>query len=178
MKKGLAKLQTIGNIFNLTMRLLTYLQNKQRKKQKNKLNCVILKTLHCERIASKITFCDLPISRIACPKQRGRYMFNTLAVNLTVFIKHQWYFDYKMSILLLNMQHSLRWTDFNLFNESNIHKLTRPNVVKSYSSQLIITIMIRGKNILICKKMSIAIPHFSPCQFYLNFRQVDAQSPS
>ena len=89
MKKGLAKLQTIGNIFNLTMRLLTYLQNKQRKKQKNKLNCVILKTLHCERIASMITFCDLPISRIACPKQRGRYIFNTFAVNLTVFIKHQ-----------------------------------------------------------------------------------------
>ena len=111
MKKGLAKLQTIGNIFNLTMRLLTYLQNKQRKeKTKNKLDCVILKTLHCERIASKITFCDLPISRIACPKQRGRYLFNTFAVNLTVFIKHQWYFDYKMSILLLNMQRTLRWT--------------------------------------------------------------------
>ena len=33
MKKGLAKLQTIGNIFNLTMRLLTYLQNKQRKEK-------------------------------------------------------------------------------------------------------------------------------------------------
>ena len=36
MKKDLAKLQTIGNIFNLTMRLLTYLQNKKRKEKTKK----------------------------------------------------------------------------------------------------------------------------------------------